>query len=302
MLHGGYEFGSRDFSGLEIERSEDASFVTPGAPANIFAAPSASLCVGGRRLQPPLRPGPAPRQQGLRPRPAHARGTLVLRPLLHLRQVGLRGLGLRPPVRPLHLVHGGGRLHPQREVERLRLLHLGRQPGLPPRPAERLHHLREPPGRLDLERGRQDQLDRGGSDDHASSPRSGRSTSSRAGRRSTGTTISSRPTGGAPAVGRVSVGGIKDIPNFDDTTLTSVSAELKYRLRRWGLALGGLVRALSSGRLGDGGPQQLHPQPVLPERGQRELSGGVGIRPGFLHLVTPGGEVQEPCLSIRSSP
>ena len=30
-----------------------------------------------------------------------------------------------------------------------------------------------------------------------------------------------------------------DIPNYDDTKLTSVSAELKYRLRRWGLALGG---------------------------------------------------------------
>jgi hypothetical protein len=47
------------------------------------------------------------------------------------------------------------------------------------------------------------------------------------------------PDGGAPASGRVDVGGVKDIPNYDDTKLTTVSAELKYRLRRWGLALGG---------------------------------------------------------------
>ena len=72
------EFGSRDFSGLEIERSEDASFVNPGEPANIYARPFSERVRGGAGLQPPLRPGPAPRQQGLRPRPAHARGTLVL--------------------------------------------------------------------------------------------------------------------------------------------------------------------------------------------------------------------------------
>lgn len=39
-----YEFGRRDYKGLEIESSEDASFVTPGAPANIFAAPSTAVC------------------------------------------------------------------------------------------------------------------------------------------------------------------------------------------------------------------------------------------------------------------
>ena len=96
------------------------------------------------------------------------------------------------------------------------------------------------------------------------------------------------PDGGAPASGRVSVGGVKDIPNYDDTTLTSVSAELKYNLHRWGLALGGWFERYRLDDFGHGGPQQLHPQPVLPERGQRELSGGVGIRPGFLHLVRPG--------------
>ena len=97
------------------------------------------------------------------------------------------------------------------------------------------------------------------------------------------------PVGGAPYTSRVDVGGIKDIPNYDDTTLTTVSAELKYRLGRWGLALGGVVRALSGGGLGHRRPQQLHPQPVLPERGQRKLSGRVGIPAGVLHLVMRTG-------------
>ena len=165
VLHGGYEFGSRDFSGLEIERSEDASFVTPITPANIYAAPSSTLCAGGVVCN--LRFDQAPRHLNkafalvqLTPT-----DTLVLQPVLHIREVRLPGLGLRPSVRQVQLVHGRGGLHAEREVERLRLLHLGRQFGLAARAAERLHHLREPSRRLDLQRGRQDQLDRGGRHD-----------------------------------------------------------------------------------------------------------------------------------------
>jgi MtrB/PioB family decaheme-associated outer membrane protein len=39
MARATYERASRSYDGLEIERSEDASFVTAGAPANLFAIP-----------------------------------------------------------------------------------------------------------------------------------------------------------------------------------------------------------------------------------------------------------------------
>lgn len=54
LLRGVYEHGERDFEGLEIERSEEASFQIHGIPANLLAVPSdtrqttgASLCPAG---------------------------------------------------------------------------------------------------------------------------------------------------------------------------------------------------------------------------------------------------------------
>jgi hypothetical protein len=47
LVRGSFEKGTRGFSGLEIERSEDASFLEPGAPANLLAASPGSLCPGG---------------------------------------------------------------------------------------------------------------------------------------------------------------------------------------------------------------------------------------------------------------
>jgi MtrB/PioB family decaheme-associated outer membrane protein len=47
LVRGTFEKGSRSFSGLEIERSEDATFVNPAAPTNLLAVPSATVCVGG---------------------------------------------------------------------------------------------------------------------------------------------------------------------------------------------------------------------------------------------------------------
>jgi MtrB/PioB family decaheme-associated outer membrane protein len=47
VVRGSFEKGSRGFKGLEIERSEDASFLDPGAPANLLAAPSGTLCPSG---------------------------------------------------------------------------------------------------------------------------------------------------------------------------------------------------------------------------------------------------------------
>jgi MtrB/PioB family decaheme-associated outer membrane protein len=46
--------------------------------------------------------------------------------------------------------------------------------------------------------------------------------------------------GGAPALARVALGGVQSIPAYDDTTITSVNAELRYQLRKaWSLSLGG---------------------------------------------------------------
>jgi MtrB/PioB family decaheme-associated outer membrane protein len=49
VLRGTAEKGSRSFSGLEIERSEDASQLNPGAPTNLLAVPAAgtTLCPVG---------------------------------------------------------------------------------------------------------------------------------------------------------------------------------------------------------------------------------------------------------------
>jgi MtrB/PioB family decaheme-associated outer membrane protein len=47
VLRGSFEKGTRDFSGLEIEKSEDASFLEPGAPANLLAVHPETVCPGG---------------------------------------------------------------------------------------------------------------------------------------------------------------------------------------------------------------------------------------------------------------
>jgi len=47
VVRGSFEKGSRDFSGLEIDKSEDASFLMPGPPSNLLAVPSATVCPGG---------------------------------------------------------------------------------------------------------------------------------------------------------------------------------------------------------------------------------------------------------------
>ena len=47
VLRASYENGHRGYGGLEIERSEDASLGSPAAPANILAAPAASVCPAG---------------------------------------------------------------------------------------------------------------------------------------------------------------------------------------------------------------------------------------------------------------
>jgi MtrB/PioB family decaheme-associated outer membrane protein len=47
VVRGSFEKGTRGFSGLDIEKSEDASFIDPGPPANLLATPSETLCPGG---------------------------------------------------------------------------------------------------------------------------------------------------------------------------------------------------------------------------------------------------------------
>jgi MtrB/PioB family decaheme-associated outer membrane protein len=47
VVRGSFEKGTRGFSGLDIEKSEDASIINPGPPANLLATPSGTLCPGG---------------------------------------------------------------------------------------------------------------------------------------------------------------------------------------------------------------------------------------------------------------
>jgi MtrB/PioB family decaheme-associated outer membrane protein len=46
VFRGSVESGTRGFHGLDIEKSEDASFLAPGAPSNLFAVPSSTVCAG----------------------------------------------------------------------------------------------------------------------------------------------------------------------------------------------------------------------------------------------------------------
>jgi MtrB/PioB family decaheme-associated outer membrane protein len=47
VVRGSVEKGTRGYHGLEIESSEDASFIDPGAPVSLLAVPSATVCPGG---------------------------------------------------------------------------------------------------------------------------------------------------------------------------------------------------------------------------------------------------------------
>ena len=47
VMRGSFEKGSRDFSGLEIERSEHASYLDAGAPVNLLAVHSETVCPAG---------------------------------------------------------------------------------------------------------------------------------------------------------------------------------------------------------------------------------------------------------------
>lgn len=48
------------------------------------------------------------------------------------------------------------------------------------------------------------------------------------------------PPGGVPYNNRVSVGGVRDIPAYDDTEIVALNAELKYQFRKaWAFAVGG---------------------------------------------------------------
>jgi MtrB/PioB family decaheme-associated outer membrane protein len=47
VVRGSFEKGTRDFGGLEIERSEHSSFLDAGAPANLLAVHSETVCPSG---------------------------------------------------------------------------------------------------------------------------------------------------------------------------------------------------------------------------------------------------------------
>ena len=238
VLHGGYEFGSRDFSGLEIQRSEDASLVTPGDPGNIYSAPSASLCAGGVVCN--LRYDQAPR---------HVNKAFAL---AQLTPAGHWSFDLS------YIYDKSNFQDSAFGLQFARYTSFTAEADYTPSEKWSVYGFYTWEGNSDFLHGRQsgstvsvNPLDDWTSnvDDKINSIGAGATISIVPSKWSLnlfarwqkvdGNNDFSAPPGGAPDLGRVDVGGVKDIPNYDDNKLTSVSAELKYRLRRWGLALGG---------------------------------------------------------------
>jgi hypothetical protein len=253
VLHGGYEFGSRDFSGLAIEGSEFASFVTPESPANIYAAPSSAFCSGGTVCN--LRFDQAPRQLD------RAFAIVQLTPTdrwsLNLSSVYEKSdfqdtdLGLQ--FAKYSSVTAEADYTPSEKWNVYGFYTWESNSDL--------LHARQSGSTLS-----QNPLDDWISnvDDKINSIGAGGTVTLVPAKWSVslfarwqdvdGNNDFSAPAGGAPDAARVDVGGVKDILNYDDTAITTVSAELKYRLRRWGLSVGGWFERY---RVDDSGTQGL---------------------------------------------
>ena len=237
VLHGGYEFGSRNFSGLEIQRSEDASFVTPGAPSNIYAAPSDTLCPLGVVCN--LRFDQAPR---------------------HLNK-GFALVQLTPTDHwSLDLSYNSEKSNFEDSsfgLQSAKYSSFTAEADYTPSQKWSAYAFYTWEGNQDFLHGRQSGSDVSVSalddwtsnvDDKINSIGAGATLTlvpnwslrlSARWQDVNGNNAFAAPVGGAPYNARVDVGGVKDIPNYDDTTLTTVGAELKYSLKRWGFALGG---------------------------------------------------------------
>ena len=239
VLRGSFEKGKRDFNGLEIERSEDASFLEPGAPANLLAAPSATLCAGGTicNLRFDQSKKDLDRYGAFVELSPGGKGSLTLayikgkdrytESLFGLIRADNEAISVEADYTPRERVN----LFAFYTRENIATFQRGRQSGalVSVNPID--DWTSEIKDKVDslgagatfgLVREKVDLMLNGsyqrvdGNNDFAS------------------------PVGGAPEVGRRATGGITDIPFFDDTKLYTLSAELSYRLTKgFRLGLGG---------------------------------------------------------------
>jgi Putative outer membrane beta-barrel porin, MtrB/PioB len=238
VAHGGYEFGSRGFSGLEIERSEDASFVNPGTPTNIFATPSDQLCPAGVVCN--LRYDQAPRHLDkafalVQLTPAD-RWSFDLAYTYEKSKYEDSAFGLQSARYDSFTVEADYTPSAKWNVYAFYTREgnadslLGRQSGS----TISVNPLDDWTSNVD------DKINSVGAGATITIvPQKWTATLFARWQDVDGNNAFFAPVGGAPYNGRVDVGGVQSIPNYDDTKLTSVSAELKYGLQRWAFSLGG---------------------------------------------------------------
>jgi MtrB/PioB family decaheme-associated outer membrane protein len=244
VLRGTVEWGRRDFRDLEMERSEDASFLEPGAPANLLAVPlggSDSVCATAgvvcnlRYDQAKKDTTRAIGQLHLSP---GGKATVVLTyalgkdnfketifGLTHARNESFGAELDYTPVERLNLFAYYNR-------ENISSFLRGRQSGA----TVSLNPLDDWTSDL------KDKVDSIGAGltvgvvkDKADLRIAGNY------QKADGNADIAAPVGGAPELAKRALGGVLGVANLDDTKLLSLSSELAYKLNKaWTVALGGL--------------------------------------------------------------
>ena len=150
LLRGSFEKGTRDFDGLDIEHSEHASFLDAGAPTNLLAVHSDTVCPGGTVCN--LRFDQSKQDQDrygvfveMSP------GGKASLTFSYIRGKDRYTESLFGLIRADNeAISAEADYTPREGLNLFALLHAGEHLDLPARPAERLDRFRQPPGRLDL--------------------------------------------------------------------------------------------------------------------------------------------------------
>jgi MtrB/PioB family decaheme-associated outer membrane protein len=252
LLRGTFERGRRDYRHLEIELSEEASFVTPGAPANVLAVPPpdenpafaavyASLC--GQ--------GPVCNLRYDQARKDISRHGITAQ-LTPTGDTGLRVSWLRT---------GDDYDETRYGLTRAEYETLSADADYTPNDRVTAYAFFTHEKLVNAQRGRQsgatvstNPLDDWTSDveDEVDTFGAGATFALVKGtwfldlsghhQKANGNNDLFSAPGGAPAAGRAGVGGIVDLPFYDDTRLTRVSGELRYAFAKaWSAALGGFL-------------------------------------------------------------
>ena len=239
VLRGSFEKGKRDFSGLEIERSEDASFLEPGAPANLLALSPAAVCSGGTicNLRFDQSKKDLDRYSASVELSPGGKGSLTFsyikgkdrytESLFGLIRADNEAISVEADYTPRERVN----LFAFYTRENIATFQRGRQSGATVSVNPLDNWTAEIQDKVDslgagatfgLVKEKVDLMLNGSY------------------QRVDGNNDFESPVGGAPELARRATGGITDIPFFDDTKLYTLSAELSYRLRKgFRLGLGG---------------------------------------------------------------